>query len=88
VRFRVYLASGSRDYDASKIDLGADGSLVLTKLTKVGSRPDLQRGGMQEEWESRILAIIGPDGRVRAETIDEAGPLVEGGRVTILAPDN
>lgn len=81
-RVRVYTGAGRVpkyddqvfvDFDATKIDISPDGSMILTRITASGeSRLNPITGKLEEGVEVRILAVIGPDGRVRAETVDVA----------------
>jgi hypothetical protein len=87
----VYLDSGPRDFEITNAAVNADGTLVLSLIRKVGEKPDLgpnaRHGDKIEEYESTLVAIIGPDGRLRAEghphPVDAAldrEPIIVGGR--------
>lgn len=83
---RVHLDTGPRDYDATKLEIGPDGSITLMKFEKVGEKPDLRPGAKigdkVEEWRTTLLAVVGPDARLRAETVsleEEASKPLNGG---------
>lgn len=69
-------AEAFRDFDATKIELNADGSIVLIKTELVEEKPDLRPdaplGQKVQAWSTYILAIINTDGHLRAETIRAA----------------
>lgn len=81
---RVHLDTGPVDYDATKLDIGPDGSMSITKLEMVDEKPDLRPGAKigdkVQGWKQTLLAVVGPDGKLRAETVSlelGAGPDAE-----------
>jgi hypothetical protein len=81
--FRVYdpprdiaaggVGEGYRDFKIASVDFGADGTMVLHSVVKVGESPDLRPkapfGGKVEEWRHLIAAVIDSNGHLRAESI-------------------
>lgn len=72
--FRVYTAEGPRDFEPSKVEVGLDGTLQLSQAWTLPPRPDLQTGRTLVGMEMRLLALIGPDGRLRGETVEKGSP--------------
>lgn len=74
--FRVYCPprpiDGHRDYDAQKVELGPDGTITLHSIESTGEELDIASGRRMQGFKQTILAVIGADGRLRAETIDVA----------------
>lgn len=70
-KLTVYLDTGPREFDITNAAVNADGTIVLSLIRKVGEKPDLgpnaRHGDKIEEYESSLVAIIGPDGHLRAE---------------------
>src|ERR1035437_6796146 len=61
---------GYTDFDAQKIEVASDGSMILHRITPGGDRLNPKTGKFEQGFEVRILAVIGPDGAVRAETVE------------------
>lgn len=83
VIFRVYdppkdiaegaTGQGFRDFKIASVDFGADGTMVLHSVIKIGEAPDLRAdaplGARIEEWSHLIAAVIDTNGHLRAESI-------------------
>jgi len=78
-----------RDFEPSKVEVGPDGSLSLTLIEQTGERRlDAKGGQMMDEYRVTLLAIIGPDGRLRAETVDVDEQLARFGGLSALDSRN
>ena len=60
------------DFDAQKIDVGLDGTISLTRVEVGEERTDFQTGKPYRPVTTTVVALIDPDGHLRAETIDVA----------------
>lgn len=67
------VAATFRDFKIASVDFGADGTMVLHSVLKIGEMPDLSAGAefgaKIEEWSHLISAVIDSDGHLRAESI-------------------
>jgi hypothetical protein len=65
-----------RDFDASKVEIGPDGSMTLSRIEETGEELDIKTGRKMQGYRVTLLAIIDADGHLRAETIhvDEEQP--------------
>lgn len=73
-----------RDFDATKVDVAPDGTMTLSKIESTGEEVDFQSGRKVQGFRATLLAVIAPNGRIRAETVD-VEPAQEGRRLVTLA---
>lgn len=64
------------DFDAQKVELGPAGNIILSHVEIGEEQTDLQSGRKYNPIETKVLAIIDPDGHLRAETVYVDLPLV------------
>ena len=74
-KLRVFLSDGPRDFDASKVDIAPDGSMSITKIEMLeGPKIATPGGDNGARMRVTLLAIVGPDGKLRAETVELEEP--------------
>ncbi len=74
-RLRVYGAGGAyRDFNAQRVDVAPDGSMLLTQVEQTGEEVDFKTGQKAMGYRQTLLAVIGPDGDLRLESIDVETP--------------
>lgn len=65
---------GFRDFPAFKIDFTPGGDMVLYGMKYYGRKVDLKTGREYDDARQTILAVVDPNGHLRAETVQVEKP--------------